>query len=172
MQDDKRSFLTRKQASKSLILATAGASACAVVLSITFFAAAAVSTEIPPAVQKKTVSLSHSRVFAENFFIGNCGKCHKLPDPADPTTPKADCTSGIPELGVGMVQVYLADVRAGKKLYESHCGRCHTLLDPGSQTADYWSKNLCTSDECFVKKLHDDEEQQLLLYLSSHAKKN
>ncbi len=153
------------------ILAATGILACAA-STIMFVHRTAAAIEIPPAVQKKAVFLSHSRVLAENFFIGNCGTCHKLPDPANAMTPKVDCTSGIPELGVGMVQDHLADVRAGKKLYESHCGRCHDLIDPGSHTTDYWSKNLCTSDECFVKKLHEDEEQQLLLYLSSHAKKN
>ncbi len=172
MEDDKLSFPSRKQASRSRILAT-GASACAVVLSITIFTAVAVSIEIPPEVQKKAVSLSHSRVFAEQFFIGNCGKCHKLPDPANPMAPKADCTSGVPELGAGMVRDYLASVRAGKNLYESYCGRCHTLIDPGSHTFDYWSKNICTSDSCMVnRKLNTEEEQQILLYLSSHAKKN
>ncbi len=135
------------------------------------FAGTALAGDIPPAVEKKTVVLSHSRVMAEQFFKGNCGKCHTVPDPAGPATPKPGCTRGVPELGVSMVKDYLAEVRTGKGLYESHCDRCHTLIDPGSRTADDWSKNLCTSDECFVKKLHDDEEQQLLLYLSSHAKK-
>ncbi len=110
------------------------------------------SNEIPPEVQKKAVSLSHSSIAAEHFFIGNCGKCHKVPDPANPVTPKVDCTSGIPALGVNMVQDYMAGVRAGKNLYESYCGRCHTLIDPGSHTFDYWSKNICTSDGCMVKR--------------------
>ena len=131
------------------------------------------SIEIPPEVEKKTVSLSHSRTAAEHFFIGNCGKCHKVPDPANPVTPKSDCTSGIPEVGVVMVQDYMAGVQAGKNLYESYCGRCHTLIDPGAHTFDYWSKNICTSDSCMVKKrLNSDEEQQLLMYLSSHARRN
>ncbi len=146
--------------------------ACTVLTSIIFFSTEASSVDIPPAAEKKTVVLSHSRIMAENFFIGNCGKCHAVPDPASPVTPKLSCTSGIPELGVGMVQEYMADVRTGKGLYESRCGRCHALIEPGKYTADYWSKNLCTSDECFVKKLHGDEEQQLLLYLSARAKKN
>ncbi len=34
-------------------------------------------------------------------------------------------------------------------------------------------KNLCTSDSCMVKrKLNNGEEQQVLMYLSSHAKRN
>ena len=148
----------------------AGIGGCALYV-IILIAGAAGAIEIPPAVEKKTVVLSHSRVMAEHFFNGNCGKCHAVPDPASPVAPKLSCTSGIPEVGAGMVRDYMAEVRTGKVLYESHCGRCHTLIDPGSHTADYWSKNLCTSDECFVKKLHDEEEQQLLLYLSTHAKK-
>ncbi len=147
-----------------------GVSVFAVFMTL-FFAGAAAAIDIPPAVEKKAVVLSHSRVMAEEFFRGNCGKCHAVPDPASPAAPKPGCTSGIPELGAGMVKDYMAEVRTGKELYESHCGRCHTLIDPGSHTAEYWSKNLCTSDECFIKKLHGDEEQQLLLYLSSHAKK-
>ncbi len=159
----------RKKAPLPGIAAIAAAS---VFLGLLLYPAGASSIVIPPAAEKKTVSMSHSRLAAEHFFIGNCGKCHKLPDPATPMTPKSDCTSGIPELGVGMVLDYLASVRAGKELYESHCGRCHDLITPESHTPDYWSKNLCTSEECFVKKLREDEEQQLLLYLSSHARKN
>ncbi len=129
--------------------------------------------DIPPEVQMKAVSLSHSRTVAEHFFTGNCGKCHKIPDPSKPVALNPDCTSGIPGDGVVMVQDYMADVRAGKNLYESYCGRCHDLIAPGSHTFDYWSKNICTSDSCMVKrKLNGDEEQKLLLYLSSHAKKN
>ncbi len=144
-----------------------------IIISLMSYVGDAVSIEIPPEVEKKTVSLSHSWIAAEHFFIGNCGKCHKVPDPSDPVTPRSDCTSGIPELGVNMVQDYMAGVKAGKNLYESYCGRCHTLIDPGAHTFDYWSKNICTSDSCMVKKrLNSDEEQQLLLYLSSHAKKN
>lgn len=131
------------------------------------------SIDVPPEVQKKAVSLSHSRTVEESFFIGNCGKCHEVPDPAKPVALKHDCTSGIPEVGVGMVKDYIADVKAGKNLYESYCGRCHDLINPASHTFDYWSKNICTSDSCMVKrKLNSDEEQQVLLYLSSHARKN
>ena len=144
-----------------------------VLLGVMLYAGKVASIEIPPEVEKKTVSLSHSRTAAEHFFIGNCGKCHKVPDPSKPVTPKSDCTSGIPEVGVVMVQDYMAGVQAGKNLYESYCGRCHALIDPGSHTFDYWSKNICTSDSCMVKKrLNGDEEQQLLMYLSSHARRN
>ena len=144
-----------------------------VLLGVMVCTAKVASIEIPPEVEKKTVSLSHSRTAAEHFFIGNCGKCHKVPDPANQVTPKSDCTSGIPEVGVVMVQDYMADVRAGKDLYETNCGRCHALIEPGSHTFAYWSKNICSSDSCMVKRrLSGDEEQQLLLYLSSHAKRN
>ncbi len=152
-----------------------GAVVCAllVMLGLMSSASEVFSIDIPPEVQKKAVSLSHSGTAAEHFFSGNCGKCHKVPDPAKSEALKADCTSGIPEVGVVMVQDYMAGVRAGKNLYESYCGRCHGLIDPGSHTFDYWSKNICTSDSCMVKrKLNSDEEQQLLLYLSSHARKN
>ncbi len=150
-----------------------GVCALLVMIGLMSYVSEVFSIDIPPEVQKKTVALSHSRVAGEHFFIGNCGKCHKVPDPAKPVAPKPDCTSGIPEVGIGMVQDYMADVRAGKNLYESYCGRCHDLIDPGSRTFDYWSKNICTSDSCMVRrKLNSDEEQQLLLYLSSHAKRN
>lgn len=148
-------------------------SALLVLIGVLVYTGKVASMEIPPEVEKKTVSFSHSSVAAEHFFIGNCGKCHKLPDPASPVTPKSECTSGIPEIGVGMVQDYMAGVHEGKNLYETNCGRCHTLIDPGAHTFDYWSKNICTSDSCMVKKrLNSNEEQQLLLYLSSRAKRN
>ncbi len=144
-----------------------------VLIGFTSYVSEVFSIDIPPEVQKKAVSLSHSGTVAEHFFTGNCGKCHKVPDPAKPAALKPDCTSGIPEVGVVMVKDYMAGVQAGKNLYESYCGRCHDLIDPGSHTFDYWSKNICTSDSCMVKrKLNSDEEQQVLLYLSSHAKKN
>ncbi len=152
-----------------------GAVVCAflVMIGLVCYVSEVSSIEIPPEVQKKAVSLSHSRTAEEHFFIGNCGKCHKVPDPAKPAALRPDCTSGIPKDGVAMVQDYMAGVHAGKNLYESYCGRCHTLIDPGSHTFDYWSKNICTSDSCMVKKkLNSDEEQQLLLYLSSHARRN
>ncbi len=171
MNDDRHGFLTRKQALLPRILAAAVA-ACAVVLSITYFAAGAASIEIPPAVEKKTVVLKQSYQDAGRVFTEKCGQCHKVPDPATQNSGKADCTKGMLPDDSATVQKYMADARTGKSLYESHCGRCHDLIAPGSHAADYWSKNLCTSDECFMKKLHEDEEQQLLLYLSSHAGKN
>ncbi len=165
--------LTGKGAFRSRIVIAVSVLVYFILMGVMSYVSEVSSIEIPPEVQKKTVSLSHSSVAAEHFFIGNCGKCHKVPDPANSVTPKSDCTSGIPELGVGIVQDYMAGVQAGKNLYESYCGRCHTLIDPGAHTFDYWSKNICTSDSCMVKKrLNGDEEQQLLLYLSSHAKKN
>ncbi len=165
--------LPGKRPFRSRIVIAVSVSVYLILMGIMPYVTEVASIEIPPEVQKKTVSLSHSRTAAEHFFIGNCGKCHKVPDPANPVTPKSDCISGIPEVGVVMVQDYMAGVQAGKNLYESYCGRCHTLIDPGAHTFDYWSKNICTSDSCVVKKrLNGDEEQQLLLYLSSHSKKD
>ncbi len=169
MKDETNCFLAGKKASWSLILVTMAVSACA---SIMFFATVAASIEIPPAVEKKTVLLKQSYQDAGHIFTAKCVQCHKVPDPATPGQAKTDCTKTLSKEDLVTVRNYMADVRTGKDLYESHCGRCHTLIDPGSHTADYWSKNLCTSDECFVKKLHGDEEQQLLLYLSTHAGKN
>ncbi len=152
-----------------------GMVACAffAIIGLTTYVSEVSSSEKSPAVQRKTVSLIHSSTAAEHFFIGNCGKCHKLPDPANPARPKPDCTSGIPEIGAAMAQDYMADVRAGKNLYESYCGRCHNLIDPVSHTYEYWSKNICASDNGMEKKkLKGEEEQKVLLYLSSRAGKN
>ncbi len=171
MKDDRQNFFTRNAVLRLRIL-VAAAPVAAVLLSIMFFAARASSIEIPPAVEKKTVLLKQSYQDAGRIFTAKCGQCHKVPDPAAPGQAKTDCTKTFSKEDLVTVQNYMADVRTGKDLYESRCGRCHTLIDPGAHTADYWSKNLCTSDECFVKKLHGDEEQQLLMYLSSHSKKN
>lgn len=146
-----------------------GAPACALILIGTLFAGRATSIEIPPAAEKKTVILKESYQDAGRVFTAQCGKCHAAPDPVKPEQEKAGCAKGIPGNDLAAARKYINDVRTGKSLYEDRCGRCHDLIDPGSHTAAYWSKNLCTSDECFVKKLHGDEEQQLLLYLSSHA---
>lgn len=144
--------------------------ACAALLAIIGYGTEAASIEIPPAVEKKAVELDKSHADSGRVFAVRCSACHRAPDPAK-TEPKPACVRGIPARDIDMVRKYLADVRTGETLYQSRCGRCHDLIDPNSHTADYWSKNLCTSDECFVKKLHGDEEQQLLLYLSSQAKK-
>ncbi len=172
MKDETNCFLTRKQISRSRIPATARVPACGIVLSLMFFAFRAAAIEIPPAVEKKAVELKQSYQDAGRVFTAKCGQCHKVPDPAAPREAKTDCTKTLSKEDLVTVRNYTADVRMGKDLYESRCGRCHTLIDPELHTADYWSKNLCTSDECFVKKLHGDEEQQLLLYLSTHSKKN
>ncbi len=158
---------------RSRIFIAVSVSVYLVLMGIMSYITEAASIEIPPEVEKKTVSLKKSHTDAERFFAAECGKCHKVPDPANPVKPKSDCTGGISEVGVVMVQDYMTGVQAGKNLYESYCGRCHTLIDPGSHTLAYWSKNLCTSDSCMVKrKLNGDEEQQVLLYLSSHSKKD
>jgi len=144
----------------------------AVILGVVVPAAEVASIEIPPAVEKKTVLLKKSHQEAESFFAAQCGNCHKTPDPANPAPAKPDCVKGFSGDSVSRVQNYQSDVRAGKNLYETYCNRCHELIDPGAHTLDYWSNNLCTTDECMVKKrLNNDEEQQLLLYLSSHSKK-
>ncbi len=172
MKRDRDSFLRRESPLRPRVLAAVGTAACSVVLIVVFFVSKAVSIEIPPAAEKKTVVLKQSYQEAARFYAAQCGKCHEAPDPATPDWVKTDCTKGFSKEALAKVRNYMADVRMGKGLYESHCGRCHALIDPGSRTADYWSKNLCTSDECFVKKLHGDEEQQLLLYLSLRSKKN
>lgn len=163
----------REGTSRSRLLFFAILSACVVPLGVAFLVPEVASIEIPPAVEKKEVSLKKSFVEVEHLFAARCGKCHGIPDPAKPTQAKPDCTKGFSKEELAEAQKYMANVRDGKSLYESYCDRCHALIAPGSHTADYWSKNLCTSDECMVKKrLNGDEEQQLLLYLSSHAKKN
>ena len=131
----------------------------------------AASVEIPPAAEKKSVSLNESRREAERVFAIACGKCHASPTPASAGSPRPECSKGLSEGDRAQAQSYLADVRKGKSLYESHCGRCHDLIAPGSHTREYWSKNVCTSEECFIEKLKDEEEQQVLLYLNSGAKK-
>ncbi len=166
-------FPGKRRAVRLRIPVIAGVSACVILLGIVFPVTEAASIDIPPAVEKKSVLLKKSHVEAESFFVARCGTCHKTPDPANSVPAKPDCTKGFSSGDVSTVQNYLAGVRTGKSLYKSYCDRCHTLIHPGSHTFDYWSKNLCTSDECMVKKkLNSDEEQQLLLYLSSHSKKN
>jgi cytochrome c5 len=127
--------------------------------------------EIPPSAEKKTVSLDSSRVEEEHVFAVTCAKCHASPDPASPASEKPDCRKGLSEGDRTRVQAYIADVVKGKGLYESRCGRCHALISPGSHTREYWSNNLCTSGECFIENLKKEEEQQVLLYLTSQAKK-
>ncbi len=159
----------RKKASLPGIAVIAAASA---VLGLLLYPTWASSVDIPPAAEKKTVVLKQGYLETGRIFVAKCGQCHKTPDPATSLETRADCSRSLSQNDLSAAQKYMADVRAGKSLYESHCGRCHDLITPESHTPDYWSKNLCTSDECFVKKLREDEEQQLLLYLSSHAKKN
>ena len=129
-----------------------------------------VYAQIPPAVEKKQVALSREHHDAVSLYGAVCGKCHSFPDPVSAGTMKPPCTRDMPDSVRVRLQQYISDVRKGKNLYESRCGRCHALIDPRSYSADYWSKNLCTSEECFVEKLRAEEEQQVLLYLSSHAK--
>jgi mono/diheme cytochrome c family protein len=141
-------------------------------LTVLFSAGMAASREIPPEVEKKAVSLAESNTEAERLFNSRCGSCHKLPDAAN-SEAKSACIHGFTKEDLARTRHYMADVRAGKGLYESYCGRCHALIDPASHTFDYWSKNICTSDSCMVKRrLTRDEEQKLLLYLSSHAGKS
>lgn len=144
---------------------------CVFMLFFTIYAARAI--EIPPEVEKKTVTLTKSNADAEVLFINICGKCHKVPDPAKPEPAKSACTAASSKEDLARIEDYRSNVHAGKSLYESYCSRCHALIKPESHTLDYWSKNLCTSDSCMVKKkLSKSEEQQVLLYLSSHSDKN
>jgi cytochrome c5 len=144
-----------------------------VLLSFVVYAGKVASIEIPPEVERKAVSLKKTHADAERLFAAYCGNCHAAPDPAKPGPMQPGCSAGLTKDDLARMQNYMAGVRAGKGLYETYCGRCHTRIDPGSHTFDYWSKNICTSDSCMVKKrLNGDEEQQLLLYLSSHARKN
>jgi cytochrome c5 len=172
MNNEKHCLRTRREALRARVLITAiiaGVSACAVLLGVLFYVTEADSLEMK--VEKKAVTLKQSHKDDESLFTAKCGQCHTAPDPAKTDPVKNDCTKGFSKDELASVKRYRADVRTGKSLYESQCVRCHALIDPGSRTIDYWSKNICTSDECFVRKLHEDEEQQLLLYLSSHAKK-
>lgn len=173
MKAKRVSFCTRKGVWRLRNLAVAGVSVFVVLLTVMTYVSVVSSLEIPPEVEKKAVSLKKSHADAERFFTAECGKCHKIPDPAKSETLKPGCMSVLHKDQLDKMQDYMANVRAGKSLYESYCGRCHTLIDPGSHTLDYWSKNLCTSDSCMVKRrLNSDEEQQVLLFLSSHSKKD
>lgn len=148
-------------------------SALFVLLSVMFYVCEVASIEIPPESEKKAVSLKKSYADAERSFAAKCGKCHKAPDPAKMVSVNHSCSSGLSKDALGQIRDYMTNVRAGKDLYETYCNRCHALIQPESHTFEYWSKNICTSDSCMVKKrLNSDEEQQLLLYLTSHAKKN
>ncbi len=170
----KRVYLhTRKGVWRLRNLAVAGMSIFVVLLPVMTCVSVVSSLEIPSEVERKAVSLKKSHADAERFFIADCGKCHKIPDPAKPETVKPGCVNDLHKDQLDQMQNYMVNVRAGKSLYESYCSRCHTLIDPGSRTFDYWSKNLCSSDSCMVKrKLNSDEEQQVLLYLSSHSRKD
>ncbi len=149
------------------------ASALLVLLGLMFFICQVAAIEIPPEVEKKAVLLNRTNADAERSFAAICGKCHKMPDPARPGTIKQSCSDGFSKDAIVQMQNYMANVKTGKEIYETYCDRCHALIDPASHTFDYWSRNICTSDSCMVKrKLTTDEEQQLLLYLSSHARKN
>ncbi len=172
MSYERLSPITGKKTLHPSIHAIAALFVSTVLLSILFFPAKAASIDIPPAAEKKTVLLKQSYHDAGRAFASTCSICHKVPDPALSVPARDECTKNSSKEALATVQNYMADVRTGKNLYESHCGRCHDLIAPESHTPDYWSKNLCTSDECFVKKMREDEEQQLLLYLSSHSKKN
>ncbi len=149
-----------------------GMAAIFILLSVMFYFCKVAAMDIPPEVEKKAVQLNKIHADAERSFAANCGKCHKAPDPAKPGSIKQSCSNSTSRDELVILQGYMSDVHAGKDLYETYCDRCHSLIDPGSHTFDYWSKNICTSDSCMVKrKLNSDEEQQLLLYLSSHARK-
>lgn len=128
------------------------------------------AAEVPPAAVKKAVPLNKDRSDAAHVFSVSCGTCHTLPDPAKPAEAKPGCAKGISEGDRVLVKAHMTDVRTGKGLYESRCGRCHELIPPASHTPEYWSKNLCTSDECFIEKMNEEEEQQVLIYLQSQAR--
>ena len=153
--------------------ATGGMSALLSLLAVIFISSKAVSIEVPPEVEKRAVALTMTNADAERTFLAACGKCHKHPDPASSGPLKDDCTNSVPQVDLRKVQDYFSNVRTGRDLYNSNCDRCHTLIDPQSHTFEYWSRNICTSDSCMVKRrLTSGEEQQLLLYLSSHAKRD
>jgi mono/diheme cytochrome c family protein len=143
----------------------------AVLLLAVLSVAAPAAAEIPPVAERKAVSLKTAHAEAERAFAEGCGKCHASPDPAVPARARSDCMKRIPEGNRARARAYVSDVRAGKDLYEARCGRCHDLIAPGSRTSEYWSKNMCTSGECFVENLLEEQEQQVLLYLRSQAKK-
>ncbi len=143
-----------------------------VLLCLIFFICQVAAIEVPPEVEKKAVLLNMTNADAERSFAAICGKCHKTPDPAQVETIRQSCSGNFSKDALVQMQKYMANVRTGKEIYGTYCDRCHSLIDPGAHTFDYWSKNICTSDSCMVKrKLNSDEEQQLLLYLSSHARK-
>jgi cytochrome c553 len=128
--------------------------------------------ELPTLAEKKSVVLDKDRTEAEHFFVVSCTKCHGTPNPIDSVLEKPKCWQGLSEADNSRVQTYIADVVNGKSQYESHCGRCHALISPSAHVREYWSKNVCTSQECFIQNLKPEEEQQVLLYLRSQAKKD
>ncbi len=126
----------------------------------------------PKLAEKKSVVLDKSRTEAEHTFAVACAKCHALPNPVKPSSVKPGCIKDLSAGEQAHVQAYVADVIKGKALYESRCGRCHDLVAPNAHTREEWSKNICTSEECFIENLKGEEEQRVLLYLSSQAKKD
>ncbi len=149
-----------------------GAAVCAALLVLVLCHVGPVSAEGPKLAEKKSVVLDKSRTEAEHTFAATCAKCHALPNPVKPSSVKPDCIKDLSAGDLAQVQAYVADVIKGKSLYEARCGRCHGLIAPAAHTREYWSKNVCTSEACFIENLKSEEEQQVLLYLSSQAKKN
>ena len=129
------------------------------------------SAEIPPLAEKKTVTLDAVRCENEQTFTTVCSTCHAAPNPVAPAAPKPGCSKDLSAQDRARVHTYLDEVTKGKGLYESRCGRCHKLVPPAAHTREYWSKNVCTSGECFIENLNAEQEQQVLLYLSSQAKR-
>lgn len=141
-----------------------------ILLTAVLFPYKAGSTGIEPEVEKITIKMEKGHAEAERLFNFECGKCHKVPDVAKPGFGCSCCTRGLAPADLARIRDYMADVRTGEKIYGSYCGRCHALIDPKSHTLDYWEKNFCTSNGCMVKRqLTKEEDQQILLYLSSRA---
>lgn len=171
MHDEKYHNVQRAQR-WSVPLATTFACLC--LTFVLFSASQAFGINIPPEVEIKKVILEKDRTETARLFQVECGKCHQVPDPADPSVEKmkSGCASDLSQENIARTHAYLTDVRQGKKLYEENCNRCHVLIEPSTYSADYWSSHMCSSDGCMVKRrLTGEEEQQVLQYLTSHARK-
>jgi len=96
------------------------------------------------------------------LFESNCGTCHDLPDPSQP-----GCFSVVSPEDVIPIHTFMENSRMGRELFEADCGSCHALFAPSSRGFESWSTHMCNAD----KHLSEAQEQQILLYLATHALK-
>ena len=99
---------------------------------------------------------------SKTLFEMTCVGCHDLPDPSQP-----GCFSGVSAEDVIPLHVYMENSRRGKEVFEADCRTCHEEIDPSAHDIGFWSTHMCNADE----HLSPEDEQRVMLYLSSHVMK-